>query len=198
MRARTSGGGRRRQGARHPHNKGDGLRMAMEIGAMPWGQWTGVTPRHRRRLGRLRAARAHRPVQSAELPLRRDHQPRGRRFVDEGEDRTLHLRQVRPRHPGRAGRQGLPAVRQQGAAPAGAARLDRKPIVGRLAEGAARAARHRRQGAGAQDGGGVQAAQRSNKTFDPTKRTATPPGPRASTRPTGPSSSTRRLTPPTR
>jgi hypothetical protein len=24
-----------------PHNQGDGLRMAMQIGAMPWGQWSG-------------------------------------------------------------------------------------------------------------------------------------------------------------
>jgi tricarballylate dehydrogenase len=24
-----------------PHNQGDGLRMAMDIGAMPWGQWSG-------------------------------------------------------------------------------------------------------------------------------------------------------------
>ena len=24
-----------------PHNQGDGLRMAMAIGAMPWGQWSG-------------------------------------------------------------------------------------------------------------------------------------------------------------
>jgi tricarballylate dehydrogenase len=24
-----------------PHNQGDGLRMAMNIGAMPWGQWSG-------------------------------------------------------------------------------------------------------------------------------------------------------------
>ena len=24
-----------------PHNQGDGLRMALEIGAMPWGQWSG-------------------------------------------------------------------------------------------------------------------------------------------------------------
>src|SRR5204863_2163935 len=29
-----------------PHNQGDGLRMAMNIGAMPWGQWSGCKRRH--------------------------------------------------------------------------------------------------------------------------------------------------------
>ena len=44
-----------------PYNQGDGLRMAMAIGAMPWGQWR--LPRHPdlRRLGQFRPARTHRP-----------------------------------------------------------------------------------------------------------------------------------------
>jgi tricarballylate dehydrogenase len=42
-----------------PHNQGDGLRMAMAIHAMPWGQWSG---RHadQRGLGRFRTARTDR------------------------------------------------------------------------------------------------------------------------------------------
>ena len=33
--------GSMRRSAAHKYNQGDGLRMALEIGAMPWGQWSG-------------------------------------------------------------------------------------------------------------------------------------------------------------
>jgi tricarballylate dehydrogenase len=73
-----------------PHNQGDGLRMAMSIGAMPWGQWSGChatpisadwgdfAPRELTdRSNRLSY------VYSAML------NKKGRRFVDEGEDGAL-------------------------------------------------------------------------------------------------------------
>src|SRR5204863_367202 len=76
----------------------------------------------RRRLGRLRAARVHRPLQPLELSLRPDDQPPGAPLRRRGRGpEPPHLRQVRAGDPRRARRQGLPAVRQQGAAPAGAA-----------------------------------------------------------------------------
>ena len=118
--------GRRRQGARHAAQPGrraahgDGDRRHA-VGAVE------RLPRHadQRRLGRVRAARVHRPLQPAELSLRPDDQPPGPPLRRRGRGpEPLHLRQVRPRDPGRARCQGLPAVRQQGAAPAGAALFD--------------------------------------------------------------------------
>ena len=118
--------GRRRQGARHAAQPGrrvahgDGDRRHA-VGAME------RLPRHadQRRLGRLRAARIHRPLKPTELSLRPDDQPQGPSLRRRGRGpEPLHLRQVRPRDPGRAGCQGVPAVRQQGAAPAGAALFD--------------------------------------------------------------------------
>src|SRR5208283_5283639 len=72
------------------YNQGDGLRMALEIGALPWGQWSGchATPINAEapafgdrqltdktnRLSYLYGVMLNRP---------------GRRFVDEGEDQAL-------------------------------------------------------------------------------------------------------------
>ena len=73
------------------HNQGDGLRMAMEIGAMPWGQWSGC----------------HATPIDAEAPPYGDREltdktnrlsyvygvmlnKQGLRFVDEGEDQNLY------------------------------------------------------------------------------------------------------------
>jgi tricarballylate dehydrogenase len=73
------------------HNQGDGLRMAMEIGAMPWGQWSGC----------------HATPISADAPPFGDRELTdktnrlsyvygvmlnrlGLRFVDEGEDQNLY------------------------------------------------------------------------------------------------------------
>jgi tricarballylate dehydrogenase len=73
-----------------PHNQGDGLRMALEIGALPWGQWSGC----------------HATPISADAPAFGDRQLTdktnrlsypygvminrlGLRFVDEGEDQAL-------------------------------------------------------------------------------------------------------------
>src|ERR1700691_5309971 len=73
-----------------PHNQGDGLRMACEIGAMPWGQWSGC----------------HATPINAEAPPFGDRQLTdktnrlsypygvmlnrlGQRFVDEGEDQAF-------------------------------------------------------------------------------------------------------------
>jgi tricarballylate dehydrogenase len=72
------------------HNQGDGLRMALEIGAMPWGQWSGC----------------HATPINAEAPAYGDREltdktnrlsylygvminRQGQRFVDEGEDQAL-------------------------------------------------------------------------------------------------------------
>ena len=60
-----------------PHNQGDGLRMAMNIGAMPWGQWSGC----------------HATPISADwgdfAPRELTDRSKGLRFVDEGEDGAL-------------------------------------------------------------------------------------------------------------
>jgi tricarballylate dehydrogenase len=73
-----------------PHNQGDGLRMALEIGALPWGQWSGC----------------HATPINADAPPFGDRQLTdktnrlsypygvminrlGQRFVDEGEDQAL-------------------------------------------------------------------------------------------------------------
>ena len=73
-----------------PHNQGDGLRMALEIGALPWGQWSGC----------------HATPINADAPAFGDRQLTdktnrlsypygiminrlGLRFVDEGEDQAL-------------------------------------------------------------------------------------------------------------
>jgi len=74
-----------------PHNQGDGLRMAMAIGAMPWGQWSGC---HATPISadwgdfapREYTDRSNRLSYHYGLMINR----RGRRFVDEGEDQNLY------------------------------------------------------------------------------------------------------------
>jgi tricarballylate dehydrogenase len=73
-----------------PHNQGDGLRMAMSIGAMPWGQWSGC---HATPISadwgdfapRELTDRSNRLSYVYAVMLNR----KGRRFVDEGEDGAL-------------------------------------------------------------------------------------------------------------
>ena len=73
-----------------PHNQGDGLRMAMAIGAMPWGQWSGC---HATPISadwgdfapREMTDRSNRLSYVYSVMLNRQ----GRRFVDEGEDAAL-------------------------------------------------------------------------------------------------------------
>jgi tricarballylate dehydrogenase len=73
-----------------PHNQGDGLRMAMAIGAMPWGQWSGC---HATPISadwgdfapREYTDRSNRLSYHYGLMINR----KGRRFVDEGEDGNL-------------------------------------------------------------------------------------------------------------
>jgi tricarballylate dehydrogenase len=73
-----------------PHNQGDGLRMALEIGALPWGQWSGchATP--------INAAAP--PFGDRQLTDKTNRlsypygvmiNRLGQRFVDEGEDQAL-------------------------------------------------------------------------------------------------------------
>ena len=69
------------------HNQGDGLRMALNIGALPWGQWSG---RHSTPISnewpdfadRKRTDRSNRLSYPYSVMLNRD----GLRFLDEGED----------------------------------------------------------------------------------------------------------------
>ncbi|HYS50159.1 MAG TPA: FAD-dependent tricarballylate dehydrogenase TcuA [Xanthobacteraceae bacterium] len=74
-----------------PHNQGDGLRMAMAIGAMPWGQWSGC---HATPISadwgdfapREYTDRSNRLSYLYGVMINR----KGRRFVDEGEDQNLY------------------------------------------------------------------------------------------------------------
>lgn len=73
-----------------PHNQGDGLRMAMEIGAMPWGQWSGchatpISADWGEFAPRELTDRSNRLSYVYGVMLNR----KGRRFVDEGEDTAL-------------------------------------------------------------------------------------------------------------
>ena len=69
------------------HNQGDGLRMAMSIGALPWGQWSG---RHSTPISnewpdfadRERTDRSNRLSYPYGVMINRD----GKRFLNEGED----------------------------------------------------------------------------------------------------------------
>ena len=69
------------------HNQGDGLRMALSIGALPWGQWSG---RHSTPISnewpdfadRERTDRSNRLSYPYGVMINRD----GRRFLNEGED----------------------------------------------------------------------------------------------------------------
>jgi tricarballylate dehydrogenase len=74
-----------------PFNQGDGLRMALAIGAMPWGQWSGC---HATPISadwgdfapREYTDRSNRLSYHYGLMINR----KGRRFVDEGEDLNLY------------------------------------------------------------------------------------------------------------
>ena len=73
-----------------PHNQGDGLRMAMAIGAMPWGQWSGchatpISADWGEFAPREMTDRSNRLSYVHSVMLNR----KGRRFVDEGEDGAL-------------------------------------------------------------------------------------------------------------
>ncbi|MBR0706321.1 FAD-dependent tricarballylate dehydrogenase TcuA [Bradyrhizobium liaoningense] len=73
-----------------PHNQGDGLRMALAIGAMPWGQWSGC---HATPISadwgdfapREMTDRSNRLSYVYSVMINR----KGKRFVDEGEDGAL-------------------------------------------------------------------------------------------------------------
>ena len=73
-----------------PHNQGDGLRMAMNVGAMPWGQWSGchatpISADWGEFAPRELTDRSNRLSYIYGVMLNR----KGRRFVDEGEDGAL-------------------------------------------------------------------------------------------------------------
>ena len=69
------------------HNQGDGLRMALELGAMPWGQWSGC---HSTPISNEWGAFADRALTDKSnrlsYPFSVMINRRGLRFVDEGED----------------------------------------------------------------------------------------------------------------
>lgn len=73
-----------------PHNQGDGLRMALAIGAMPWGQWSGC---HATPISADWGDFAPREMTDRSNRLSYVHavmlNRKGRRFVDEGEDGAL-------------------------------------------------------------------------------------------------------------
>ena len=73
-----------------PHNQGDGLRMALAIGAMPWGQWSGchatpISADWGNFAPREMTDRSNRLSYLYGVMINR----RGRRFVDEGEDGAM-------------------------------------------------------------------------------------------------------------
>src|ERR1700736_5760881 len=70
-----------------PHNQGDGLRMAMAIGALPWGQWSGchATPISAD-WGDFAPRELTDKSNRLSYPLGVMINRRGLRFVDEGED----------------------------------------------------------------------------------------------------------------
>ncbi len=74
-----------------PHNQGDGLRMAMAIGAMPTGQWSGchatpISADWGEFAPREYTDRSNRLSYHYGVMINR----KGRRFVDEGEDENLY------------------------------------------------------------------------------------------------------------
>lgn len=73
-----------------PYNQGDGLRMAMNVGAMPWGQWSGchatpISADWGEFAPRELTDRSNRLSYVYGIMLNQ----KGRRFVDEGEDGAL-------------------------------------------------------------------------------------------------------------
>ena len=73
-----------------PYNQGDGLRMALAIGAMPWGQWSGchATPISAD-WGDFATRELTDKSNRLSYPLGVMINRRGLRFVDEGEDGAL-------------------------------------------------------------------------------------------------------------
>jgi tricarballylate dehydrogenase len=74
-----------------PYNQGDGLRMALAIGAMPWGQWSGchatpISADWGEFAPRELTDRSNRLSYHYGVMINRN----GRRFVDEGEDQNLY------------------------------------------------------------------------------------------------------------
>jgi tricarballylate dehydrogenase len=74
-----------------PHNQGDGLRMALAIGALPWGQWSGchatpISADWGEFAPRALTDRSNRLSYLYGVMLNRQ----GFRFVDEGEDTNLY------------------------------------------------------------------------------------------------------------
>jgi tricarballylate dehydrogenase len=73
-----------------PHNQADGLRMALEIGAMPWGQWSGC---HATPINAGAPAFGDRQLTDKTNRLSYPYgvmlNRLGQRFVDEGEDQAL-------------------------------------------------------------------------------------------------------------
>ncbi len=74
-----------------PHNQGDGLRMALAIGALPWGQWSGchatpISADWGEFAPRALTDRSNRLSYLYGVMLNRQ----GLRFVDEGEDTNLY------------------------------------------------------------------------------------------------------------
>ncbi len=73
-----------------PHNQGDGLRMALAIGAMPWGQWSGchatpISADWGNFAPRALTDRSNRLSYLYGVMINRN----GRRFVNEGEDGAM-------------------------------------------------------------------------------------------------------------
>ena len=73
------------------HNQGDGLRMALDIGALPWGQWSGC---HSTPIAAEWAQFADRDLTDKSNRLSYPYgvmiNKRGLRFVDEGEDQQFY------------------------------------------------------------------------------------------------------------
>ena len=97
-------------------NTGDGIRMALDIGAVAGRQLVRLP---RRRLGpqraRVRRPRGRRRLPEAQLSVRRHGQRRRQALRRRGRRLPqLHLRQIRPRDPGAAGPVRLAGLRQQG------------------------------------------------------------------------------------
>ncbi len=164
-------------------NTGDGIRMALEIGAMPTGNWSGC-PRGRlgpqragirRPLGRRQFPEAFLPARRHDQRLGRALRRRGRRFPQ------LHLRQIRPHDPDAARPVRLASVRPQ-SDPDAARRIPHQTgdeSARRHAGGTGEQARRRRCGQGAGDDQGLQQGghdrsplrpEREGRTRDPRTR----------------------------
>ena len=101
-------------------NTGDAIRAALELGAQPFGHWSGA---HAVAWGPQRPAdrqpRRRRPLPEALLPLRHHRQSRRPAIRRRGRRRAqLHLRQVRPRNPQAARPRRLPDLRSADRRPA--------------------------------------------------------------------------------